>query len=145
MAIEALVGNNALLYVNTGTVDTPVMTSVGLQRGLSDEATREMIDASHKGSDHAKSVYGRQSGTITMDALEPDPDYGGAGDTHAALKGAMDDKQPIICQIVKVGTQGTTVTLEAECLVGTLSTEYPDNDVATISLELTKQEPFTEV
>lgn len=145
MAIEALVGNAAVLSVNTATPDLPNYEQVGLQRGLTDELTREMIDASHKGSDFMKSVYGRMSGTLTMDALEPDPDFGGAAATHGALQDAMNDKQPILVQIRKTGTEGTVITLEAEALVGTMSTEYPDNDVSTLSLELTLQEPLAEV
>src|SRR5215212_2616862 len=145
MAIEALTGNNAALWVDVGPSGTPDLQLVGLQRGLTDELTREMIDASHKGSDFTQSVYGRAAGTLTMDALEPDVDFGGAGATHGALRTAFNNKQPITVQIRKTGTAGTVQILEAEALVGTLSTEYPDNDVSVISLELTLQEGFTDV
>jgi hypothetical protein len=145
MAIEALVGNNALLWVNTGTTDTPVFEAVALQRGLTNELTREMIDASHKGSDFMKSVPGRMSGTLSLEALEPDPDFGGAAATHGALEDAMINKQPILVQIVKVGSQGTEVTRQAEAQVGTMSAEYSDNDVSTNTIELTMQEPFETV
>lgn len=145
MAIEALTGNGAALWVDTSGTGAGTYEMVGLQRGLTDELTREMIDASHKGSDFAQSVYGRQSGTLTMDALEPDPDFGGAGATHGALRDAMNNRQPILVQIRKTGSSNTVVTLESEALVGTMSTEYPDNDVSVISLELTLQGPFETV
>ena len=57
----------------------------------------------------------------------------------------MNDRLPILVQIRKTGTNATVVTLESEALVGTMSTEYPDNDVSVISLELTLQAPFEEV
>ncbi len=145
MAIESLTGNNAGLYVNTGTAAAPVYTLVALQRGLSHELTREIIDASHKGSDFQKSTYGRQSGSLTMDALEPDPDFGGATATHTALYNAMNNKSTILVEIRKVGSAGTVVRQAAEALVGTMSSEYPDNDVSTLSIELTLQSPLTTV
>lgn len=145
MAIEALVGNSGILWVNTGDPESPTYEAVALQRGLTHELTREMIDASHKNSDFTKSVYGRQAGTITMDALEPDPDFGGAGATHGALEDAMNNKQPILIEIRKTGSEGTIIRRAAEALVGTLSSEYPDNDVSTLSLELTLQSPFVDV
>ena len=143
MAIESLTGNNAGLYVNTGSVATPVYSLVGLQRGLSDELTREIIDASHKGSDFQKSVYGRMSGSLSMDALESDPDFGGATATHDALTNAMVNKTTVLVEIRKTGSAGTVRRHAAEALVGTMSREYPDNDVSTMSLELTLQTPLT--
>jgi hypothetical protein len=143
--IEALVGNNATLSVNTGTVDVPVWVQIAFQRGLTNELTREAIDASHKGSDMTKSVPGRMSGTLSLEALAPDPDYSGDISSHAALEDAMINKQPILVRTVKVGAEGTTITREAEALVITMSEEDPDNDVAIISLELTLLEPFVTV
>jgi hypothetical protein len=136
----------ALTALSGGAVaGAPNYQLVGLQRGLTHELTREMIDASHKGSDFMKSVYGRQSGTITMDALEPDPDFGGAQATHDALTYAMNYKDTILVEIRKNGSAGTVKRDAAEALVGTMTSEYPDNDVSTVALELTLQEPFTPV
>ncbi len=143
MAIEALVGNSAGIWVNTGTTAAPVYQLVALQRGLSHEDTREMIDASHKGSDFAKSVYGRRSGTLSFDGLKPDPDFGGAVATHNALEAAMNDKITILVELRETGSAGTVIRRAAEALVGTLSADYPDNDVSTFTCDLTLQGPLT--
>lgn len=118
---------------------------IALQRGLSHELTREMIDASHKGSDFAKSRPGRKSGTLSLEALEPDPDYGGAIATHRALRYSFDTGQEVICELRKRGTSGATTREAAPALIGTMSSEYPDNDVSTLAIELTLQEAFREV
>lgn len=144
MAIESLVGNNGLLYVDVGGGDYQL---VALQRGLTHEQTRDIIDASHKGSDHMQSVYGRQGGTISLDALVPSPDFGGAVATHGALYAAQNNKQTVIFQLVQrdSGDGSSDRTLQAEALVGTISSDYPDNDVATLSTDITLQEALTEV
>lgn len=141
MAIETLTGNDGLLYVDVSAAgDGSDYQLVGYQRGLTHEQTREIIDASHKGSDFAQSVYGRQSGTLTMDGLRPDPDFGGSEATHQALYDAQDNKQPVLLRIRERAASGVTANdlwREAEALVGTITVEYPDNDVATFSVELT--------
>lgn len=142
MAIETLTGNDVVLHVNTGTPETPVYELFGYQRGVSYEQAREMIDASHKGSDHAQSVYGRQSTTLTLDALVPNPDVGAVA-THQALFDAQNDKTSLLVRYIRgAGSAGEQI-LESEALVGTITEEGPDNDVATISVELTLQAPLT--
>ena len=144
MAIESLTGNAAGLWVDTSVArDGSALQLVALQRGLTHELTREIIDASHKGSDFQKSVYGRQTGTLSLDGLRPDPDFGGAAATHNALDNAMTNKREIIIEVRETGSQGTVVRRAASALVGTLSSEYPDNDVATFTCELTLQAPLT--
>lgn len=146
MAIETLTGNDALLWVDVSAAgDGSDMQAVGYQRGLTHEQVREIIDASHKGSDHAQSVYGRQSGTITMDGLRPNPDFVGAEGAQGALYTAQNERRTVICQIVETSPDATTLTRQAEALVGTITNEFPDNDVATFSVELTLQEPFAVV
>ena len=145
MAIESAVGNDIALYVNTGTVAAPVFTMIGLQRDLSWEQTRELIDASHKGSDHAQSVYGRMESTISLDALEPNPDSG-ARATQQQLIDAQVEKTTLIVQhIQKNNGVGSDIVRQAEALVGSISREAPDNDTATVSVEITLQEALTVV
>jgi hypothetical protein len=142
VAIETLTGNDVVLHVNTGTAGSPVYELFGYQRGVSYEQAREMIDASHKGSDHAQSVYGRQSTTLTLDALVPNPDIGAVA-THQALFDAQNDKTSLLVRYIRgAGSAGEQI-LESEALVGTITEEGPDNDVATISVELTLQAPLT--
>lgn len=146
MALGALTGNDGLLYVDVGPAGTPDLQLIGFQRGLTYEATREVIDASHKGSDFAESVYGRQSGTMSLEALVPNPTLGAVA-THNAIQDAMDNRNTLVFQLVeRDGGDGSQNRVrEADCLIGTISTEYPDNDVSVISLELTLQGRLTEV
>ncbi len=141
--MPALVGNDGLLYVDPGD-GTPVL--VGFQRGLTHEQTRELIDASHKGSDHTENVLGRQSGTLTMEGLRPSPALGLEA-SHTALYNAQNQRQRVTLQIVERdgGDGSDNLTREAEALVSTITVEYPDNDVATFTVELALQEALATV
>lgn len=144
MAIETLTGNDVVLHVQTGGTDeAPVYSLFGYQRGVSYEQAREIIDASHKGSDHAQNVYGRQSTTMTLDALVPNPEIGAVA-THQALFDAQNDKTEIRVRYIRGAGGPEPTILESEALVGTIAEEGPDNDVATISVELTLQSPLAE-
>lgn len=132
----AITGNDVVLLVNTGTQAAPHYELVGEQRSLTYDLEREMIDASHKGSDFTKNAYGRQSGTMSLDALYPDPAVGATA-TQTRLLDAQNNKEEIVVRM-RVGTQ----IQESTALVGSVSTEFPDNDVSTISVELTLQRPF---
>jgi TP901-1 family phage major tail protein len=69
-ASAAAVGKDFLLYVNTGTVDTPVWTLVGGQRNSSLGRTADSIDTSHKTSGGWKSSKaGLRGWSIDLDAL----------------------------------------------------------------------------
>lgn len=159
-AVNAHAGASALVTASlvgdgTGTAAGQAMTAlaggadkgpanfeaIGYQRGLSHEQTREIIDASHKNSDHAQSVYGRQSSTMSLDALIPDPDIGAVA-THQALYDAQNIKKTVMVELRQTGSAGTVARRAAEALVGTISSEYPDNDVSSISVEFTLQEPL---
>lgn len=143
MAVNTLVGNDTVLHINTGTAAAPVFQAIGFQRGLSHEDTREIIDASHKNSDHSESVYGRRSGTMSLEALEPNPDIGAIA-THDALRDAMESKNTILVQRITTTPDGERIE-QAEALIGTMSSESPDNDVSTVSVELTLQTPLAVV
>ena len=128
-----------MLLVNVGTEAAPDWQLVGEQRSLSYEREREMIDASHKGSDHTKSLYGRQSSTMTLDALYPDPDVGAIA-TQSILEDAHDNAEEIV-----VRYRAKNHAFETTALVGTIGAEFEDNDVSTLSVELTLQGPFQPV
>lgn len=144
MAVEQLTGNDVIVNIQTGeTAGVPTYQLLAYQRGVSYEQAREIIDASHKGNDHAQSVYGRQTSTLSLDGLVPNPEIG-AVESHAALYDAMNERKTVMIQYVKRGsTTATSEVKEAEALVGTISEEGPDNDVATFSAEFTLQGPLT--
>lgn len=67
---NATVGKDYLLYVNTGTVDTPVWTLIGGQRGSSLGRTADSIDVSHKTSGGWKSTKaGMRGWSVDLDGL----------------------------------------------------------------------------
>lgn len=67
---NATVGKDYLLYVNTGTVETPVWTLIGGQRGSSLGRTADSIDTSHKTSGGWKSSKaGLRGWSIDLDGL----------------------------------------------------------------------------
>ncbi len=67
---SATVGKDYLLYVNTGTVATPVWTLIGGQRGSSLGRTADSIDLSHKTSGGWKSAgAGLRGWSIDLDGL----------------------------------------------------------------------------
>lgn len=67
---SATVGKDYLLYVNTGTVNSPTWTLVGGQRGASLARTADSIDISHKTSGGWKSMKaGLRGWSIDLDGL----------------------------------------------------------------------------
>lgn len=66
----------------------------------------------------------------------------GTVETHNALWDAQTEKQPFTVQCIqKAGDDGTDdVVRQAEALIGSISEEGPDNDVASLLMELTLQE-----
>jgi TP901-1 family phage major tail protein len=122
----AINGSAVLLIVNG--------TEVACQTGLSIEENNELIDASHKQSTYASYIYGRGEGSLSLEALYVPTDAG-----FQALRTAFKNKQPVT---VRISENGTAVE-EAEALIESMSREYPDNEVATISVELKLNEELT--
>ena len=66
----ACVGKDFLLYINTGTVETPNWTLVGGQRNSSLNRSADSVDVSHKTSGGWKSTRaGLRSWSIDLDGL----------------------------------------------------------------------------
>jgi TP901-1 family phage major tail protein len=122
----AINGSAVLLIVNG--------VEVAAQTGLSIEESNEMIEASHKQSTYASYLYGRTEGSLSLEALYVPTDAG-----FQALKNAFKNKEVVT---VRISENGTAVE-EADALIESMSREYPDNDVATISVELKLNEAFT--
>lgn len=128
------VGNAFMLYVNTAADGaTPEFTQIGGQRGFSSETSREMIDLSHKGSDHTKSGYGRQDTSASLEGIVMEGDLG-----YDALEDAINNSKIIMIELRDAGQPYQ----EAEVLISSLSKEYPDNDAVTASAELQLNSPL---
>lgn len=117
-------GTDILIRVNTGTVGSPSYTTVGSQRGASISETDSPVDVSSKDSRNAKFLNGRYQSTLSLDALY----VPGAAD-YAALKAAMRNGDPIF---IRKRESGTDVEV-ADAVITDLSSDYPDQDAATVS------------
>lgn len=121
-------GNSIILLVNIAEKgEAPDYEAVGEQRGLSIDTTTGAIDASHKLSDHMKNLYGRAESTLTLDALFVPDDLG-----VKAIERAQFNKEPIL---VRRQQDGVAVE-QAEGIITSVSYDWPDNDVSTISVEV---------
>lgn len=125
----ALNGTQVLLMVFDATANEGAgeYVSVAEQTGLSMEESVNLIEASSKESDHTKWLYGKSDGTLSLEALYVPNDRG-----LALLKQAKKERKPILVRRDEAGQPIEQV----EALIETISTEFPDNDNATVSVDL---------
>ncbi|QIN79596.1 hypothetical protein GBA65_14905 [Rubrobacter marinus] len=146
MATEAMVGNDIIMTVNVGTEAAPDYQPVAYQTEYSHESSREGIDVSHKGSDHAMTLPGREEGTISLSLRVLKP--GTTNQTHQKLRQSYQDRLPVYVQEVSTypgaAADGSDDEVyEAEGYILSMSKEAPDNDAATWEMEVTLNEPLT--
>lgn len=129
-------GSDILLLVNTGTAAVPVYEAVGSQRGVTFDEETETIDASSKDSRARRVDVGRYSASLSLDSL-----YVWSDDGYQALRDAMRDGNKIL-----VARQDDGVTMEtANAVVASMSEEFPDQEEATISVDLEVDGFWTEL
>jgi hypothetical protein len=118
----AMNGSSVQLFVyDKSSAETDKFILVGSQTSASLEESNEMIEASTKADGYMKSLYGRGEGSLSLELLL---DQGDAG--FKVLKNSFRQKK-----VAYVKLDGEY----AEVLVESVSIEYPDNDVATASVE----------
>lgn len=143
--MSELNGSNVLVYVYDkdyvpGTEDPfqDKFLPVSDQKDLSDEQSKNIIDASAKGDTHAKGLYGRQESTVSLEALYiPNPEDNQKG--YLVLKNCFKQNKVAYFKIC----DGTN-TEYAEALIESMSRAYPDDDVCTVSVELRLNTPFSD-
>ena len=123
----AMNGTDVLVLVNTGTEVSPVYTAVGSQRDASLDETNDEIDISSKDGRAGRYLAGRYGATMSLEALYV-PDSVG----YLALKSAMRDGTLIKVRI----SEDAVETEEADAIVTGLSSGYPDQGEATVSIDL---------
>lgn len=129
-------GADVLLLINTGTEEAPTYVAVGSQRGMTIEETVDEIDTSSKDTGSKRVVGGRYGSTLSLDAVYVPDDA-----SYLALKTAFRAKNLILVRVEVEDVE----TEEADCLITGMSSDYPDNDVATISIDLTVDGDWSEV
>ena len=120
-------GTDVLILVNTGTEASPVYTAVGSQRGASLSETNDEIDISSKDSRAGRYLAGRYGSTLSLDALYVPNDT-----AYLALKMAQRAGDPILVRIKEEDVE----TEEALAIITDMSTDFPDQDAAAISIDL---------
>lgn len=134
-------GAHVLVLVKTGedaSTGEPIYEPVAAQTGFDTSSSREMLDGSVKGTDHAQSAYGRMETTASMSALVS------LGDgTQQALLDAMQNREPVLLRYRisgDVAPSGADEHYEAEALVSSVERSFPDNENSTFSAEFTLNE-----
>lgn len=119
----AVNGTQVLLLAKTGAT----YTAVAEQTGLSMESSSNLIETSSKNSNHTKFIYGREDNTLSLEALYVPGDSG--------LKALTDSRKNRVPVVIRRSENGVDVE-EAQALVEKVSVEFPDDDVATVSVDL---------
>jgi TP901-1 family phage major tail protein len=120
-------GTNVLLLANTGTDSAPVYAPVGSQRDATIDENTEAIDYSSKDARERRVGPGRYTSSISMDAL-----YVPNNNAYTALKNAMRNGT-----LIKIAIEESeAVTETADAVISTMSSSYPDQGEATISISL---------
>jgi hypothetical protein len=139
----AINGSQVLIYVYdkdyTGSTYSDKFIPVADQGDLSDEVKKNIIDSPSKTDTHMKGIYGRQEGSISLDALYfPNP-------TSADQKGFLVLKN---CfknnKVAYVKISDGTNKEYAEVLVEKIGREWPDDDVSTVSVDLRLNGAFSD-
>jgi hypothetical protein len=123
MMTMAINGSQVLLLVKNGAT----YEAVGEQTSLSVEESANLIEANYKGATFSQAIYGRREGTITLEAL-----YVPTDSAFAALRNAMKNRSSVFVRRKENGAE----VEQCECLIDTMSMEFPDNEASTISVDL---------
>jgi TP901-1 family phage major tail protein len=121
-------GSDILLFVNTGTPELPSYEAVGSQRDVTFEENTEEIDVSSKDQREMRVIAGRYSANISLDALYVPDDA-----AFLALQNAMRNGELILVQRQEAGV----ALEEADALITSMSSSFPDQGEGTISISLT--------
>ncbi|MFC7443404.1 hypothetical protein [Laceyella putida] len=139
----AINGSNVLIYVYdkdyAGTTYTDKYIPVADQSNLSDEQSKNIIDTSAKGDKHLKGIYGRQEGSISLEALYfPNPSSADEKG-YLVLKNCFNNNKFAYIKVF----DGTNAEY-GEVLIESIGREFPDEDVSTVSVELRLNEALSE-
>lgn len=145
----AVNGSEVLVFVYDASYDTVEgqfadgYILVGEQTNYSEEESVNLIEANHKLAKHTQSMYGKAEGKISIEALyvkTPAADEKGL----EVLKKSFRKKKPVfIKRAAWDGGSNFSDVEYAECLVESLGREFPDDDSATVSVELVMNSDFT--
>lgn len=124
----AINGSSVLLLINVAGSDEPALfVPIGSQLGMQKQTNRELISAAHKNSPYTRSLYGRHSSNVTIDALfVPDEE------SQNHLEEAQRQERDVL---VRVQREDGAVE-QAWALIVSIGEGHPDNDRSTLAVEL---------
>ena len=130
-------GIDFLIYINTGTEDSPTWTKVAGQRGGTFNLSSDEIDLSSKDNyGFSDRDYGTQEWSIDGDGVFIEGD-----NSHDAILDAFLARQPLLVR----WTFPSGKSYEGRAIITDFPIEAPYDDVATYSLTLMGKGPFEEV
>jgi predicted secreted protein len=121
-------GSDLLLLCNIGTPAVPVYQAIGCSTGATIDEASATIDVSCKDSRAQRVLNGRYSSSISIDTLFV-PDNA----SYLALQAALRNGDLILIAREEYGV----VVETADAKVDSLSSSFPDQDAATVSIGMT--------
>jgi hypothetical protein len=115
---------------------------VGEQTSLSQEQSVNLVEAGHKTVVNQQYVYGKGEATLSIEALAFTPTDKDQKGLLVLKNSYKNRKKAYVKRAVFDGTSTSDVEY-AEVVVESISFEYPDDDVSTVSVELKANGPFT--
>ena len=141
---QVQIGNYVKIRVRTGGTDlAPVYTELYGERDHSRSDEREGIDGSHKGSEHAITIPGRRSGSISLTLVANRVDVTALEEaSQTTLEDIYEQGTAVQFQQVKsfpgAAADGSDdLVKEAEGVILSFSEDASDNEVVTYDCELT--------
>ena len=134
--VDGLSGSDVLLYVNTGTEESPVYAAVGSQRSVTFRETTAEIDMSSKDSRSMRVKAGRYGATASLGALYVPDDA-----AYLALKEAHRAGDLILIRKLESDVE----VEEASALITSMQDDNPDVAPAVIAVELRIDGDWAEV
>lgn len=129
-------GADILVLLNIGTPAAPSYEVLGSQRNVTFVENTANRDASSKDSRAQRVEPGRYSSTVSLEAL-----YVPTEDGYQALVDAMRDGTKLL-----IRRQEDEVNIEeSDCVVNSISGAGPDQETATVAVELTVDGDWTEL
>jgi len=125
-----IAGVDVLVYVNTGTSESPTYTLVGGQSEASLEREAEQIDVTSKDSandNYAESLPGLKSWTLTCNGFVPTDDA-----AFDLLEEKFENREPVEIEL----TYPTGKKYNGEGYIVNLSNEFAVDDGATFEIEI---------
>jgi len=129
-------GSDVLLLVNTGTPEVPAYEAVGSQRNVTIGETTGLVDYSSKDGRATRVAPGRYGSTLSLDMV-----YVPTNEAFLALKRAKRAGELILVAVQDEGV----VTETANAVITDMTRTFPDQDTATIAVELTIDGEWEEV